>query len=349
MLLNIILLFTVLASSHAIAWSEQNSHQLSAAIDAGEYQTVTSVLIHHHGETLYEQYFHGTDANTLHDTRSASKTVASILLGIAIKRKEIRDVHMPVVDFFSELQPLKNPDPRKSDITIEDFLTMSSRLECNDFNPYSRGNEERMYVLEDWVKFTLDLPIKGYAPWETKPEDSPFRRSFAYCTAGAYTLGQIVARASNRELSDYAREYLFEPLDIKAVEWPRTSLGKASTAGGIRLSTRSLLKLGLLYIDGSHAQEKNILSREWIEQSLKSHAAVDSDHEYGYLIWKRASQIGDTKVTSHFMSGNGGNHIVMIPDHKLVVVITKTDFNQRGAHDAARRLVDEAILPNIVH
>ena len=190
---------------------------LESAVASGELKKIGSVLIARHGKLVYEAYFDG-DAATLRNVRSASKTVTSMLVGIAIDKKQLAGVHATILPFFSDKQPLEHLDPRKQKITVEDFLSMSSLLECDDQNNFSRGNEERMYVIEDWVKFTLDLPIKGFAPWATKPAESPYGRSFSYCTAGVTTLGAVVEQATHTKLAEFAQKNLFAPLGIQSVK-----------------------------------------------------------------------------------------------------------------------------------
>jgi CubicO group peptidase (beta-lactamase class C family) len=307
------------------------------------FQRITSVLVMVDGKLAYEAFFNGADRDTQNDVRSASKSLTSMLVGQAIASKAIAGTGAKVFSFFPERHP-GNPDPRKLQVTVEDLLTMSSLLECDDENSFSSGNEERMYVTEDWLGFFLDLPIRGFAPWVTKPKDSPYGRSFSYCTAGVFTLGQVLEKATKRPVPDFARETLFAPLGIEKVTWLFSPLGQAQTGGGLRIRSRDLAKLGQLYLDGGRWHGRQVIPEDWVKVSTAAHVQATDTDTYGYLWWRRDFVAGGRTFPAFYMSGNGGNKVVVVPSAKLVAVITSTFYNSRGMHQQTDKLLTDYIL-----
>jgi CubicO group peptidase (beta-lactamase class C family) len=320
---------------------------MDTAIRAGTFSQITSVIVARRGHIIHEQYFDTGGSDALRNTRSVTKTVTAMLVGAAISRGRLPGVKEPVMHWFKEMAPVANPDPRKEAITIEDFLTMSSLLECDDQNQFSRGNEERMYLIEDWVRFTLDLPIKGFPAWTAKPADSPYGRAFSYCTAGVATVGALLERATGQSLDTFAHETLLGPLGIKGERWQHAPTGFAQGGGGLELRSRDLLALGELMRNQGRRDGKQVLPAEWVAAMMTPHARVDDSRgDYGYLTWLPTLKAAGKTFAAAGMYGNGGNKVLIIPTLEMTIVVTATNYGVRNASGLSERLVTEYILPS---
>jgi CubicO group peptidase (beta-lactamase class C family) len=304
---------------------------MEAAIASGEFKKITSVLVARHGQIVYEKYFDG-DADTLRNTRSATKSITSLLAGIA-SDKHLLSTSTRILPMFASKHPA-NPDPRKDKITVEDLLTMSSIVECDDWNDYSRGNEERMYLIEDWIKFYLDLPVRAL------PDERPYGRAYSYCTAGVVTLGGAIAHATKTKVPKFAEENLFAPLGIERVKWWQSPLDQTMTGGGTQMRSRDLLKIAQLMLNGGTWNGKRVISQAWVTAATTPHARINDHQEYGYLWWLQS--FGGHKA--YFMSGNGGNKVVVVPDLDLAAVITSTNYGTRGAHEQTDKIMSDYIV-----
>jgi len=316
---------------------------MAAEIGAGKFGPVGSVVIARHGKLAYEGYFAG-DAATLRDTRSATKSVTGVLVGLAIQRHLLKGDARILSLLPQRAKKMANPDPRKSAITVEDLLTMSSPLECDDWNDASRGNEERMYLVEDWAQFILDLPVRGRMHLGENPPPPDYGRYFSYCTGGVFVLSEVLGRATGKRTDRFADEALFGPLDITKREWVYSPLGVPQTGGGLRLASADLLKIAQLYLDNGRWQGRPIVDPAWVAASIAPHSRIDDKTTYGYLWWLKTFQAGDRSFPAFYMSGNGGNKVVAIPSLDLTAVITSTNFNTRGMHDLTETILTRYVI-----
>jgi CubicO group peptidase (beta-lactamase class C family) len=294
---------------------------------------VDSMLVVRHGKLVAEGYFNGFGRDTLHDLRSTGKSFTSALAGIAVEQglflvDDRISLHIPQFDRHD------NMSGGKQAIQIFHLLNMSSGLECNDWEPSSRGNEEKMYDKRDWVGFILDLPM-AYEPGQATQ----------YCTGGVVVLGYIISQRSGMALDAYADAYLFGPLGIHESGWRRSPDGQATGGGGLRLKPRDAAKLGQLYLSGGTWNGVRVLPADWVTASQQRLRTLGSD-QYGYLWWKRRFARADDFVESFFTSGNGGNDIFVFPTLDLVVVFTGSNYNS-PLGDQPFTILSDRVLPSV--
>lgn len=175
-------------------------------------------------------------------------------------------------------------------------------------------------------------------------EAPPYGRNFSYCTGGVFTLSEVLAKTTGMRTDRYAQAKLFTPLGITNVEWVYSPMNVPQTGGGLRLSSRDLLKIAQLYLDGGQWQGKRIVSERWVKDSTTPHARIDESTDYGYLWWLKSFKAGDKSYPAYFMSGNGGNKVVALPSLDMTVVITSTNYNSRGMHEQTEKILTEYVL-----
>ena len=322
-------------------------NEMDAKITKGDYEEITSVLISRDGKLVYEKYYNDASIDSKHNVRSGTKTIATFLTGLAIDKGFIGSEQDKIYKHLQHKMPVKNPDPRKENITIEDLLTMSCMLETDDGNYVSRGHEERMYFIEDWTQFLLDLPIRSY-PFNPPPAEQPYGRFFHYSSAQAAAVSEIVESAIGSPADEFLKENLFKPLDITDYELHYTPAKIINTAGGSEYRSRDFLKMIQLCLQNGEWNGKQVISKDWIEKATTPKASAREGVEYGYFIW--INPFGkNKKYDAYYMAGNGGNKIVAIPELNTTVVITATNYNNRNAHGFSDELMNNYIIPAITY
>jgi CubicO group peptidase (beta-lactamase class C family) len=286
-----------------------------------------SLLVFQGDSLRRERYFHGASAQQPANIKSASKAVISALVGMAIARGDLRDVHRPL----NELLPTETRglDSAHAAITLEDLLTMRSGLQSTSFDQYGDFVSSR-----NWVRYALTRPV--VAP---RGEGGPM----IYSTGSTHLLSAVLTRATKQSTWTFGRRAL-APLGINLRRWTTDPQGVFFGGNEMRMTPREMLAFGRLYLDGGRARDgSQLLPRAWIDSSWVPRTTSNwSGNAYGYGWWIRESH--GHRV--YFAWGYGGQFIFVVPSARMVVVATSDPAPARreGSHlDAVHGLVDELL------
>ena len=274
------------------------------AVKTGERMPrLYSLLASQHGEPILERYFHGARAAGYANVKSASKSVISALVGIAIDRKLLPGVGAPIAPYFPDLVAA-GADPRKRAITIEDLLTMRSGLiETNrGYGAWVRS--------PNWVHYLLARPMQG-----------PPGEQMNYNTGNTHLLSALLTKVSGSDTRAFAQKVLAGPLGMTLSPWPRDPQGIYFGGNDMLLTPRQMLKFGELYLDHGRLGDVQIVPAAWVAESFVPRARSPiSGQQYGYGWWI-------TEMAGHetdFAWGFGGQYIFIVPSLDLVVVTTSS-------------------------
>jgi CubicO group peptidase (beta-lactamase class C family) len=322
--------------------------EIGPRFDEWKEADLHAVVVIRDGKLAYERYFKredeilgrsigvvAFDAATKHDDRSISKTVTSLVVGIAVDRGWIKDIDAPVFSFFPEYADLRTPE--KDKITLRHLLTMSAGFVWDESLPYTDpANSERpMDDAADPYRYVFSQPM-AHEPG----------KYYEYCGCSATLLGAVLKKVAGKPFDVLAKELLFDPLGIGDLEWGHAAWGQWGhfDNGGVmphaalRLRPRDLAKIGQMVLDRGMWQGTRIVAENWIAQSTAPQINGSGVYFYGYQWWLGRSLVAKREVDWAAAVGLGGQRLFVVPDKRLVVAVNAGLYNKPL----------QSIVPNVV-
>jgi CubicO group peptidase (beta-lactamase class C family) len=302
---------------------------------AAKLPRLRSLLVSWRGTVVLERYYNGVTGDRLANIKSASKSIISTLVGIALERKLIPDIKTPIVTFFPELA--RDRDQTKREITVEDLLTMRSGLEGTSNRNYGAWVTSR-----NWVQHALARPM--FAPPGEMME---------YSTGNSHLLSAILTKASGKSTWQFANDVLARPLGFTLAQWPRDPQGIYFGGNDMLMTPRQMLALGELYLNKGRRNGQQVVASRWVERSCDGRARTPRpwngtldpmrDRKYGYGWWVH-------DIAGHetcFAWGYGGQYVFVLPDLDLVLVTTSSpdvSEERRGHRQVVFDILDRLVV-----
>jgi CubicO group peptidase (beta-lactamase class C family) len=306
-------------------------------IQDGGFDNLHSLLIVKDGRLVFEEYFRGHNQRNIDYIASVTKSVTSILVGIAINQGFIEGSDQYLVELLPLYADVINADPLKQKLQLWHLLSMTSGLEWDeDTFPYgdSRNDATAMERSTNAVLFVLNRPV-------IREPGSQFQ----YSGANPMLLSAILQEATGMTAAEFARRYLFEPLGISQYRWDAYADGHTHTDGGLSLRPRDMAKIGQLMLNGGQWNGVRIVSEAWVAESTQAHTTVSPGIQYGYQWWRENQAIYLETVEPYFAAGFGGQLINVYPDQKMIIVVTSDTANHNENSSRIMFLRTTYLLP----
>jgi len=293
---------------------------------------IHSVLVAHKGRLVFEEYFHGYNRNTPHDTRSLAKVFAPILIG-ALQQQgyTISAEDRPIADILNKAgEPID--DPRKARISLTNLMTFTSGLDCSG-NPESAGSEGRMWEQQeenDYWLYTARL----------RALHEPGQR-YAYCSGSINLVGARLRSVAGMPIIDTFDRLIAQPLQFGPYHWALAPNGVAYLGGGVYMRPRDILKIGAMFVANGVWNNKQIIGEGWIKESTSPKIAISpsttglsqndfANNYFGGLqayVWRVDTvTVGEQSYDSYEATGNGGQVLVVVPALDLAAVFTGGNY-----------------------
>jgi len=302
-------------------------HQMIELINLNRFGKVHSILVARNGKLVFEKYFDGFFIDDLNSLKSCTKSITSILIGIALDNGYIKSVEEKILDFFPAYKNLV--DKKWQNVELKHILTMSTGIK------WERNVHDRIYETSgDVIESTFEQKF-SHAPGDI----------FEYRNPQSDLLGGVIINSTNITVQEFATEYLFKPLQITKSDWPNFKNNNYPLmSGSLALSSRDMLKIGQLVLDKGKWNGKQIVSEKWIMESTSFKIKTDQLFGYGYLWWLGESQTKPgLKVV--FATGINGQHIIIFPEINTVVVTTADNMDKEP--EFLLKMIDDYIIKGI--
>ena len=294
------------------------------------------VVIKDH-KLVLEEYFHTFWRSSIHDVRSAGKSVTSLLLGIAIKNGLVKSLDEDVYSSLSnEKYPNIHEDYKK--VTLRNLLNMTSGLDADTDNTNTPGHAVNWIDMDNWKDYLLGISLAR------EPG-----KNWVYADINPLLIAAVIEEKSGMSLRDYAKKRLFDPLGITQYYWYTNKSNQTGAAGNLYLSTLDFAKIGVLVANEGKWESHQIVDVAYIEELMTTEIKGVTDwwnlaDSYGFFWYKSKRTFGGKTYEYLFASGNGGNHLVVIPEYEMVIALTSSAYGQRYAqrrtYDIMKRVLE---------